>query len=336
MKKLTFALLLVGLLTPATTLAAGGKTVAKLQSGEAKPEATLDQHVMIREAVSVNSRLVRLGDIFTGVGDKADITVAYAPEPGKRAIFDARWLYRAARAYGLEWRPLSLQDQVVVERESLTVSRDEIEDTIRAALIERGVDPTTQVELSNRMMRIYIPGNATATIGVEDVAWEPRTGRFNAVLAAPAGDPAATRVRVTGTMHRMIEVPVLVKRAAAKDVFTERDVRMIKVRQDRLPKDVIVDASELIGKAAKRGLRADTPIMYTAVQQPVLVPKGSIVTILLHMPKMTLTTQGKALDDGTEGDVIRISNTRSHKIIEGEVTGAGRVTVKSTNMLALN
>ena len=165
MKKLIFALLLTGLVVPVSAAAAGAKSAAKLKS---EPAAQGEQ-VLLRETASVNSRLVRLGDIFAGVGDKADITVAYAPEPGKRAIFDSRWLYRAARAYGLNWRPLSLQDQVVVERESLAVNREEIEDRIRVALIDRGADTDIQVELSNRMMQIYVPGDATATINVEDV-----------------------------------------------------------------------------------------------------------------------------------------------------------------------
>lgn len=332
MKKLIFALLLTGLVVPVSAAAAGAKSAAKLKS---EPAAQGEQ-VLLRETASVNSRLVRLGDIFAGVGDKADITVAYAPEPGKRAIFDSRWLYRAARAYGLNWRPLSLQDQVVVERESLAVNREEIEDRIRVALIDRGADTDIQVELSNRMMQIYVPGDATATISVEDVNWDSRTSRFTAVLAAPAGEPGAARLRVTGRMVRFTEVPVLAKRMAANETIGQNDVRMVKVRQDRLPRDSIIDVHELVGKAAKVGLRADTPVLYASVQQPILVPKGSLVTILLQTPRMTLTSQGKALDNGSEGDVIRISNARSNKIVEGEVTGTGRVTVKSADMMALN
>ena len=100
MKKLVFALLTAVLLLP-TASAAGGKSVALSRSaGQAK--------AVLRESVSVKSKLVRLNDLFSGTGEKADIAVAYAPVPGKRAIFDSRWLYRVARAYGLSWRPLGL------------------------------------------------------------------------------------------------------------------------------------------------------------------------------------------------------------------------------------
>jgi flagella basal body P-ring formation protein FlgA len=328
MKKLLIALIVTVLLMPAS-VAAAGKSATKASAVQGEP-------VMLRESIAVNSKVVRLGDLFVGVGDKADITVAYAPEPGKRAIFDANWLFRAARAYKLNWRPLSLHDQVVVERESLMVTREEIEDHIRAALIERGADPAMQVELTNRMMRIYLPGTATSTIGVEDVAYESRSGRFAAVIAAPAGEPAATRVRVSGRVHKITQVPVPARRLAINDVITERDVKFVAIRDDRVPRDAVTNADELIGMAAKRGLRPGVPVQSTAVQQPILVPKGSLVTIVLQIPKMTLTAQGKALDNGSDGDTIRITNSQSKKVIEAEVTGPGKVVVRSADAVAIN
>lgn len=324
MKKLIFALVVAVLLAPASA-AAATKTV------KAKAEP-----VVLREATTVNSKVVRLGDLFVGVGDKADITVAYAPEPGQRAIFDAHWLNRVARAYRLNWRPLSLKDQVVVERDSLMVTREEIEDHIRAALIKRGLDSEMQIELTNRMMRIYLPGTATSTIGVEDVAYESRTGRFAAVIAAPAGDPAATRVRVSGRVHKMTRVPVPARRLMAKDVIAERDIQYVSMRDDRVPRDAVTDVDNLIGMAARRGLRPGVPVQSTAVQQPILVPKGSLVTIVLQAPKMRLTSQGKALDNGSDGDVIRVTNSRSKKTIEAEVAGPGKVVVRSVDLMAIN
>lgn len=328
MRKLVIALLALALLIPSAS-AAAGKASAKKKRGQ---ETT----VILRDAVIVDSKLVRLGDLFAGAGDKADIAVAYAPAPGQRAVFDARWLFRAARAYGLKWRPLGLQDQTVVERESQVIPRDEIEDHIRAALIDKGADPSMRVELSNRMMRLYVPGDARATVGVEETAYEPRTGRFTAILAAPAGDPAATRTRVTGRIHRVTDVPVPTRRLLANEVVAKGDIKWVEMRNDRLPRGTVVDVNELVGMAAKRGLRAGIPIQANAIQRPILVPKGSLVTIILKTPKMTLTAQGKALDNGSDGDTIRITNTRSKKVIEAEVTGTGRVAVLVTSQMAMN
>ncbi|MCH7831747.1 MAG: flagellar basal body P-ring formation protein FlgA [Proteobacteria bacterium] len=328
MKKLVFALLAVVLLLPAVS-AAGGKSAALSRSAD-------QSKVVLRESVRVKSKLVRLGDLFSATGEKADIAVAYAPVPGKRAIFDSRWLYRVARAYGLDWRPLGLQDQIVVERESQMITREEIEDHIRAALIDRGADPNTKVELSNRMMRLYVASDVAASVGVEDVSYEPRTGRFTAILVAPAGDPGATRTRVTGRLHREIDVPVPARRILANEVITERDINWVKIRQNRLPRGVIVDINELIGKSPKRWLRAGIPVRVANVQPPILVPKGSLVTIYLKVPRMMLTAQGKALENGSDGDVIRINNTQTNKVIEAEVTGVAKVAVLPPGKIIMN
>ena len=331
MKKLLIVLIAAVVLTPVAGL--GAEPPAK---PEARPEVHKNDKVVLRESVVVKSKLVRLGDLFSNTGAKADITVAYAPAPGKRALFDARWLSRVARAYGLDWRPLGLQDQIMVERESQIITRAEIEDSIHAALISQGAERSMTVELSNRLLRLYVASGSLATVGVEDVAYEPRTGRFTAIVVAPARDPRATRTRVTDRLVKITEVPVLNRRMLRNEVITKGDIKWIKVRADRLRRGTITDSNELIGMAVKRGAKAGLPLQAGAIQRPILVAKGSLVTIILKAPKMILTAQGKALDNGADGDTVRITNTQSKKVIEAEVTGMGRVAVLPTGFVAMN
>jgi flagella basal body P-ring formation protein FlgA len=42
---------------------------------------------------------------------------------------------------------------------------------------------------------------------------------------------------------------------------------------------------------------------------------------------MTLTARARALEDGGEGDVVRVTNLESRKIIDAVVTGSGEVRV---------
>ena len=291
--------------------------------------------VTLRQSVTVSGTLVRLGDLFVPAGDKAEAAVAYAPAPGKRAIFDARWLYRVARAYGLNWRPLSIYEKAVVARESIVIGRREIADRILAALVDKGVDADMQVELSNRMLRIHVAGDSTATVAVEDVAYEPRTRRFIAIVAAPADDPAARRIRVTGRVHRVIDVPVLTRRVLAGEVIRERDVKRISMRSDRLHRDTIQDPGALIGKSPRRGLRAGVPVRVSDVRLPVLVPRRSLVTITYRVRSMTLTAQGRALEDGGAGDTVRVANTQSNTVVQAVVTGTNRVSVHPAGPIAM-
>ncbi len=319
--KILLILLVLALSVPAPPAAAA-------PAAEAAP-------VALRQSVTVSGGLVRLGDLFVPAGDKAEAAVAYAPAPGKRAIFDARWLYRVARAYGLNWRPLSIHDKAVVARESIVIGRREIADHILAALVDKGVDADMRVELSNRMLRIHVPGDSTATVAVEDVAYDARTRRFIAIVAAPADDPAARRIRVTGRVHRVIDVPVLTRRVLAGEVIRKRDVKWIAMRGDRLQRDTIQDSGALIGKSPRRGLRAGVPVRVSDVRLPVLVPRRSLVTIMYRVQSMTLTAQGRALEDGGAGDTVRVANTQSNTVVQAVVTGVNRVSVQPAGPIAM-
>lgn len=293
----------------------------------ATPALGAETVVMPRPSVAVNGPTVRLGDLFEGAGDKADVVVAYAPQPGKRAVFDARWLSRAARRYGLAWQPVSLAERVVVERESLIIRREEIEDRILAALLDQGLSRDMKVELANPMFRLHVAGDAGAKMAIEDLTYDARTRRFDAIVAAPAGSPSAQRVRLTGRAYSVITVPVLKRPVAPGERIEAKDVEMVKMRAEQVQPDILVDKETVVGKAAKRGLRAGQPVHAGDVNRPVVVPKGSFVTILLKAPRMTLTAQGRAEVNGSLGETIRVTNTQSNKTIEAVVTGPGRVAI---------
>ena len=95
------------------------------------------------------------------------------------------------------------------------------------------------------------------------------------------------------------------------------------------------DVSELIGMSPLRTLSADRPVKRSEIRRPVLVGKGSIVTMVFRSERMMLTAQGKALQNGSKGDNIRILNTKTHKVIDGTVLNSGTVTVSPLGQLAL-
>lgn len=304
----------------------------------AAPAAADDGQPLPRESVTVSGTVVRLGDLFENVGDKSAIAVAYAPNPGKRAYFDARWLARAAKRHGLGWQPISHEEHVVVERETAVIKRDRIEDKIRAALGEHGLGDDTKIELSNPMLRMHVAGDSDSDpeLLVEDIAYDQRTGRFNAIIAANPGRPTVQRARIAGRAYKVLRVPVPSRPFAPGETIAKNDVDWIEMRAERVQPSIVVDADGLVGKTTRRGLRAGMPVNHRDVMRPVLVAKNSLVTMVLNGARMTLTAQGKALEDGAQGDTIRIANTRSKQTVEAVVIGAGRVAVGRPTVVVMN
>lgn len=313
------------------TLALACALLAALAAGAAGAEPAA-----LNESVVVTSKVVRLGDLFTNAGDFAETPIARAPEPGQRAAFDARWLYRVARGYGLDWRPLSIHDRAVVLRDGHAIDSEEIEDHILAAVSGGAFESGMRAKLSNPMLRLFVAADEEATVGVGNVTYDEQTRRFTAQVWAPADDMVAKRIRVSGRVHRMNEVPVLARRVLAGDVIKENDVTYIQVPTDRLQPNIIVEGSDLIGKTSRRGLRPGVPVSTQDVRRPLLVAKGSLVTMILRQPGMELTTKGRATEDGAEGDTIHVANSHSKTVVEAVVIGANLVTVSPRSQLATN
>lgn len=293
-------------------------------SGEAA-DATL-RPVLAENVVVVSDRVVRLGDLFLNTGEQAPTPVAYAPRPGGRAIFDARWLYRTARAHKLEWRPLSRNARVIVERDSTVVDRDEVEDLVIAALAEQGIDTDNlQVEIQNTSFRLHLAVDSAALPVIEDLTVDQRRGRFAAVLTMVGGDERDRRVRVSGRLNAMADVPVLRRQIDGGDIIAAADVDWVRMPSQSLQKTTVLAANDLVGMTPRRVLRAGQPVRASDVHPPVVVEKGQLVTIVLSTPSMILTARGRALQDGAMGELIRVSNTQSSLVIQATVSAPGEV-----------
>ena len=61
--------------------------------------------------------------------------------------------------------------------------------------------------------------------------------------------------------------------------------------------------------------------------KPDLVQRDQSVTLIYESTGLFLTIRGKALEGGTEGDVVSVMNLQSKRTVSGVVTGRGQVSV---------
>lgn len=290
----------------------------------------------LRPLVTVDDGLIRLGDLFDNVGTGADIAVAHAPAPGRRTTFDAMMLAEIARTYRINWRPQSRFDRVVVERAGRLIQKSEIVARLADALSGEGVRPETEIELIGRTVEMSVPLDAPAGIEVRGLSFDRQSGRFTAVIAAGSNDAGAQRLAVSGRVHETAAVPVLRRLMSPGDVIRKGDIETVRIREDRVGRDVVIDPGRLIGTTPRQRLRAGEPIRETDTKPPVLVSRNDTVTIVLQTGQLTLTAQGKAAEDGAKGDTIRVVNQQSKKTIEAVVSGPDTVTIHAGRHIAVN
>lgn len=295
----------------------------------------------LRTHITLNGNSVRLGDIFDGfqtpqAGVKGDTIVAYAPQPGRRAVFDANWLSRIAQRYRLNWRPTTRLDRVIVERASTVINAEDLVAALRDEIKARGNMQDIELELSNRNLLVHIDSSLPPTLEVIHISTDSRRGKFSAVISMPAGDPQARRINVVGQMHAVVEVPVLSRALRPGSPIRPTDIVWKRVRANQVRNDIVTDPSDFEGREPKRPLNANTMVRRTDLQTPLTVSKGMLVTMIFHSSSMVLTASGRALEAGTVGDFISVRNTQTKTTVDAKVIGPNRVEVAALRQLAFS
>jgi len=88
---------------------------------------------------------------------------------------------------------------------------------------------------------------------------------------------------------------------------------------------IATSSSEVVGLEARRTLRAGETLRAQDFRKPVLVNRGSMVTMTLETPGIVLTATGRAITEGGLGDTVTIQNPTSFRQISGVIIGPGQV-----------
>lgn len=281
----------------------------------------------LRGSIMVEGEIVRLGDIFAEAGPRAEVAVANAPAPGRRIVLDYRWLGEVARVNGVTWQPTSRFDRAVVERAGRTVGMDEILEALRPAFPAGAIDRNGEIDLAQRNLEITVALDAPATIEVRNLVYTASSGRFSATVVAGGDHPSAQRWPVSGRIYQTVSLPAPRRPIAPGEVIAAHDLQWITVRDDGGRIDQIADMKRLVGMTPRYRLRPGDPVRPSDIRAPVVVERDSTVLITLRTANMTLTAQGRAVEDGAQGETIRIVNSQSKKTIEATVAGPGTVVV---------
>lgn len=337
------AFVLTGLLLG--TLAAGQAAAEETASADtAYGDAAYDddlwagtEQLSLRSSIMVDDDVIRLGDLFMETLSLGDTPVAQAPAPGKTLSLDARFLRQLARAYRLDWQPESKFERVLVGRMSQRIDAIQVSEALADAVRTRsGNAASLDVVLDGGDVEFTLPTNLAASVGVQNLQYDPTSQRFAALLVVPADGPTAFQRVVTGWAHETIEIPVLNRALPAGTTVQDADIEWISLRADRLVGNVVTDTRQLVGMTTRRPLRSSQILRVSDLVMTPAVRKNTLVTLALQSGPMSLTLMGKVLEDAAIGQPVRVVNVNSKKELVGVVRDAGTVDIPVVGHLTLN
>ena len=108
--------------------------------------------------------------------------------------------------------------------------------------------------------------------------------------------------------------------------LTAADLRLEPINIGKAQRGYFNRLDDVTGKTAKRRIRAGQLLTPTLLSLPLAVRRGQPVKIVASHDGIEASTSGEALTDGQPGEVIRVRNVRSGKVIEAKVIEEGVVT----------
>lgn len=78
---------------------------------------------------------------------------------------------------------------------------------------------------------------------------------------------------------------------------------------------------------AKRNLKRDSVLTPINIRPSEMVKSGQKVTLILNYKGISIKTSGQALQSARMGQLVKVRNSQSRKIVEGIVSGQGQVKV---------
>lgn len=133
----------------------------------------------------------------------------------------------------------------------------------------------------------------------------------------------------SSTINVSLTLPVLVAKTPIKrGRVISRD--MLQQQQIRLnyPRDFTSQFSQVLGRQSQRHIRVGQLINPNLLAPDWLIKKSQTIEIVVNHGGVYAKTTGIALENGLQGELIRVENKHSKKQISAKVIGQGQVQTK--------
>lgn len=310
--------------------------VAVASAVAAPAAAALPTRLQLRPEISLARDLVTFGDLIPGLSGEAAATAAFrAPALGETGTIQVARIVEAARAAGIVREASELHSQgfaqVVVTRSARRITAVDLEAAVKTGLQERfGVDARIfALAIDGGAPSIAVEPELTGDVAVVDLSFDARSRRLQARLAVPGSTAMRLKpLRISGQLVETMEVVVPKRLIARGETLGKDDVTVERRPRDGQGSEVIGDVRAAIDKVARRALLAGVALRGSDVQREEIVGKGDLVTIVYEAPGLLITLRGRANEAGAIGDVVSVTNPQSKRVLQGKVSGAGRVSVQ--------
>lgn len=289
----------------------------------------------------VNGSKIKIRDIATVASADIDLSlfmddlvIGNAPWPGNSRTIELSEIMTIMLNRGIDLSKVNFvgANEVNVTVRSLTISSDQIVKHATAYLrskLSEDEDVDVVLELQQ------LPRDQVVPLGDGDVKL-----RFARVGMGRSKKQAylSAKIIVDGDVYKSIGMMynvnlfknvVVAKRNIKKgDVVSGDLVRMETVETTRLTVESFDSVDEVVGKVASRSISSGNVVTKDVVKNISAVKKGDSVIILIGTAGFEIASKGICQQNGGFGDLVRVVNVDTKKVLYGNVINGGTVRIQ--------
>ncbi len=284
--------------------------------------------VYIAEYTSVTGKDIYLGDISRIESSDSDIRekltkahICRSADLNSSITLNINYIKSRLRQQGIQTELIiwSGPDQTTVQTKSKIVSAEEIislAESFIASLADKNAKKII-VQPTGEIKPVALP---YGEMNVKTELLFPSTVNNNILLRFTFSiDGRDCEKRIIPFKVEIVKDVAVASRNIEGNKIIDVEDLVIESKIVGLTDNVVVDKKELLGKRAKRAISKGSLITSDILEKPPIIKQGDLITIVIESQKFRITTQGRAMENGTNSQMIRVVNTSSMREILAQV-----------------
>jgi flagellar basal body P-ring formation protein FlgA len=286
----------------------------------------------LKREVTMTAEIVRIGDLVDRAGALSAMPIFRAPDFGETGAVTADRVVEAVRPYGLTLDTQNITE-VVVARAGHVIPVKDVKAALARALTGRlsvAAPEDLSFTFDTELRPLHLRPSVSTELEPRQITFDRRSGRFDITLSVAGTSSRDLMFRFTGRVTETHDAVIVVAPVARGELIRQADVLLERRPKAELVDGALEDVSDVVGLAARRPLNAGQMLRKADLMKPEIVRQNEPVTLVYEMPGILLTVRGKAVNSGSEGDVVNVINLQSNRTIQGTVIEPGRVKVATS------
>ncbi|RLB12732.1 MAG: flagella basal body P-ring formation protein FlgA [Deltaproteobacteria bacterium] len=287
--------------------------------------------IIFHRFINTSKEKIRLGDVARIKGcnsDWKDILLAHINTPGTTIELPAGYIKARLKLNGVpvEGLRLHIPEVVKIKRQAIRISKKDLIAITRRCIMENNpwgnklkiiqIRPTNDLILPKGRLSYSCQLNGSPL------------GSFSVPIIFKVNGRIVSRTWVMAKTSLITPVIISACPIRRGEMITRDKIRIIKRDVSRLLAGIFFNKEAVIGKRARINIGADKVIYKNMVEIPPVIRRGQRVTIVAESESLKITAPGKAKQDGRLGDIIKVENLLSKKVIVGKVVDNQTIKVK--------